>query len=47
MARQLASDVGLGDPARFVDSDVYAAAEALNGQQFDVVSRLLGSGQWR
>jgi SAM-dependent methyltransferase len=45
-ARQLAADVGLADRARFVDSDVYAAVGALDGQRFDIVYTGLGALVW-
>jgi ubiquinone/menaquinone biosynthesis C-methylase UbiE len=45
-ARQLARDLGLDDRARFLTSDVYTAAEALNGKQFDIVYTGLGALVW-
>lgn len=43
-ARDLAAEVGLA--ARFVESDVYAAAEALAGELFDVVFTSYGVLAW-
>jgi len=43
-ARKLAADVGLD--ARFVNSDVYEAGEALGGRTFDVVYTGLGALNW-
>jgi 2-polyprenyl-3-methyl-5-hydroxy-6-metoxy-1,4-benzoquinol methylase len=45
-ARALAGEVGLADRARFVVSDVYEAAAALNGERFDIVYTGLGALVW-
>ncbi len=45
-ARELAADVGLADRARFVASDVYEAAAALNNEQFDIVYTGIGALVW-
>ncbi len=46
VARSLAEDTGLADRARFVACDVYAAAEALAGERFDVVYTGIGALVW-
>lgn len=43
-ARQLAADMQL--PARFVEANVYDAAAALNGEQFDIVFTSYGVLGW-
>ena len=45
-ATALARDVGLGDRAEFVASNVYDAPGALGGRQFDVVYTGIGALSW-
>lgn len=45
-ARGLAADIGLGDRARFVVSDVHEAPAALGGERFDIVYTGLGALVW-
>jgi SAM-dependent methyltransferase len=45
-ARMLAEDVRLAGQARFVVSDVYAAAATLEGERFDIVYTGLGALVW-
>lgn len=45
-ARQLAEEVELAGPARFVVSDVYDAEAALPGDRFDIVYTGLGALVW-
>ncbi|OIV36058.1 methyltransferase type 12 [Mangrovactinospora gilvigrisea] len=44
-ARKLAADIG-AEGARFVESDVYAAPEALHGERFDIVYTGVGALVW-
>jgi SAM-dependent methyltransferase len=45
-ARTLAADLDLGGRARFVESDIYDAATALEGETFDVVFTSYGVLAW-
>jgi SAM-dependent methyltransferase len=45
-ARELAEDTGLTDHARFVESDVYEAPTALDGERFDIVYTGIGALTW-
>lgn len=45
-ARALASEIGLGDRAEFVQADVFDAVEALGGRTFDVVYTGIGALTW-
>jgi SAM-dependent methyltransferase len=45
-ARSLATDLGLGDRAEFVVSDVYKAVETLDHRTFDVVYTGIGALTW-